>query len=169
MDRRAKVRMIRTSLAALAMVAVAAAGPWDRATAGEPMVLIDAQRDQGTAGKVEITLKRGARDRRAVTMEDMLMKITFISVMALGVAAAMAGPADRALAGEPMVLSDAELDQVTAGQEQISLVFSKITPAVEGEIRWTFVNAFPKKLDGVHIVLTHPAGSVDRGTPDRQR
>jgi hypothetical protein len=43
------------------------------------------------------------------------MKTTFISVMALGVAAAMAGPADNAQAGEPMVLTDAELDRVTAG------------------------------------------------------
>ena len=43
------------------------------------------------------------------------MKTTFISLIALGVAAAMAGPADRALAGEPMVLTDAELHQVTAG------------------------------------------------------
>jgi hypothetical protein len=43
------------------------------------------------------------------------MKTTFISLIALGVAAAMAGPADRAQADEPMVLSDAELDRVAAG------------------------------------------------------
>jgi hypothetical protein len=43
------------------------------------------------------------------------MKTTFISLMALGVAAAIAGPADRALADEPMVLTDAQLDRVTAG------------------------------------------------------
>jgi hypothetical protein len=43
------------------------------------------------------------------------MKSTFISVIALGVAVAMAGPVDRAAAGEPMVLTDAELDRVTAG------------------------------------------------------
>jgi hypothetical protein len=42
------------------------------------------------------------------------MKTTFISVMALGVAVAMAGPADRA-AAEPIVLSAEQLDQVTAG------------------------------------------------------
>ncbi len=50
------------------------------------------------------------------------MKTTFISLMALGVAAAMAGPADRALAGEPMVLTDAQLDRVTAGAVIINLV-----------------------------------------------
>jgi hypothetical protein len=43
------------------------------------------------------------------------MKTTFISLMALGVAVAMAAPADRAAAGEPMVLTDAQLDRVTAG------------------------------------------------------
>lgn len=43
------------------------------------------------------------------------MKTTVFSLIALGVAAAMAGPADRALADEPMVLTDAQLDQVTAG------------------------------------------------------
>jgi hypothetical protein len=44
----------------------------------------------------------------------MMMNTTFISLMALGVVATMAGPANRALAGEPMVLSDSQLDQVTA-------------------------------------------------------
>jgi hypothetical protein len=43
------------------------------------------------------------------------MKTTFISVMSLGVAAAIAGPADRT-AAEPMVLADAELDRVTGGE-----------------------------------------------------
>lgn len=43
------------------------------------------------------------------------MKTSLFSLLALGVAAAMAGPADRALADEPMVLTDAQLDQVTAG------------------------------------------------------
>jgi hypothetical protein len=43
------------------------------------------------------------------------MKTTFISLIALGIAAAMAGPADRAHAGEPMVLTDAQMDTVTAG------------------------------------------------------
>jgi hypothetical protein len=47
------------------------------------------------------------------------MKTTFISLIALGVAAAMAGPADRALADEPMVLTDAQLDQVTAGSNKL--------------------------------------------------
>jgi prepilin-type processing-associated H-X9-DG protein len=43
------------------------------------------------------------------------MKTTLFSLLALGVAAAMAFPADRALADEPMVLTDAQLDRVTAG------------------------------------------------------
>jgi len=54
------------------------------------------------------------------------MKATFISLMALGVAAAMAGPADRALADEPMVLTDGQLDQVTAGQHTSSKGFGFI-------------------------------------------
>jgi hypothetical protein len=50
------------------------------------------------------------------------MKATFISVMALGVAATMAGPADRALAGEPMVLTEQQLDKVTAGEHVLIAV-----------------------------------------------
>jgi hypothetical protein len=58
------------------------------------------------------------------------MKTTFISLMALGVAAAMAGPADRALADQPTVLTDAELDRVTAGGEALAtLVINKLGAA----------------------------------------
>jgi hypothetical protein len=45
------------------------------------------------------------------------MKTTLFSLIALGAftVAAAVGPVDRAAAGEPMVLNDAELDRVTAG------------------------------------------------------
>lgn len=56
------------------------------------------------------------------------MKFTLLSLLALGAFAMAVGPADRAAAGEPMVLTDAQLDRVTAGQGLVEyaliLVFS---------------------------------------------
>jgi hypothetical protein len=57
------------------------------------------------------------------------MKTSLFSLLALGVAATMAGPAERAQAGEPMVLTDAQLDRVTAagieGEALATLVVNK--------------------------------------------
>ncbi len=64
------------------------------------------------------------------------MKTTFISLIALGVAAAMAGPADRALADEPMVLTDAQLDRVTAGNMFLYAIFIQV--ANGGELSMSF-------------------------------
>ncbi len=55
-----------------------------------------------------------------------MMKSTLLSLMALGVAVAMAGPADRALAGEPFELSAAQMDSVTGG-ELLVIVTPKLT------------------------------------------
>jgi hypothetical protein len=72
------------------------------------------------------------------------MKTTFISVMALGVAVAMAGPADRALADEPMVLTNAQLDRVTAGGEALAtLVINRLHGATPS----------PNTADNVSIVF----------------
>jgi hypothetical protein len=74
------------------------------------------------------------------------MKTTFISLMALGVAAAMAGPADRAQAGEPMVLTDAQLDQVTAG---IALLLPAVQAAREAPS-----TVGGELIDQLHISIT---------------
>jgi hypothetical protein len=73
------------------------------------------------------------------------MKTTFICLIALGVAVAMASPADRALAGEPMVLTDAELDRVTAGSHppEFKYVSVRLSPPFGEAASITFG-------DGVH-------------------
>jgi hypothetical protein len=43
------------------------------------------------------------------------MKTALLSLLALGAFAVAVGPADRAAADEPLALTDAELDRITAG------------------------------------------------------
>jgi hypothetical protein len=43
------------------------------------------------------------------------MKTALLSLLALAAFAMAVGPADRAAAGEPLALTDAELDRITAG------------------------------------------------------
>jgi hypothetical protein len=101
------------------------------------------------------------------------MKTTFISLIALGVAVAMAGPADRALA-EPMVLTDAQLDRVTAGDGvvledilvtkeldnhvQVSVGFSVSPRAI---LNHNFLGGFELNPDGTYVKSV-PEGGFDR-------
>jgi hypothetical protein len=82
----------------------------------------------------------------------------------LGMAALLV-TAGAAVADQPVVLTDTQLDRITAGQvvtEQFSLNFEEIRVVFEGEIKVTFAGG---KLDGILIDLHPPGGSVEHALP----
>jgi hypothetical protein len=81
----------------------------------------------------------------------------------LGLAALLV-TAGAAVADQPVVLTDTQLDRITAGAptENISLNFQEIRVEFEGQIEVTFVGG---KLDGILIGLHPPGGSVEHTLP----
>jgi hypothetical protein len=98
------------------------------------------------------------------------MKTTFISVMALGVAVAMAGPPDRA-AAEPMVLTDAQLDRVTGGETKYltitmeDIIITSIQTGAKvpdrASLNHNFLGGFKLNPDGTYVKFV-PEGGFDR-------
>ena len=83
----------------------------------------------------------------------------------LGLAALLV-TAGAAVADQPVVLTDTQLDRITAGlpTESMSLNFEeiKVQAVVKGEIMVTFDEG---KLDSIRIDLSHPGGSVKHALP----
>ena len=89
------------------------------------------------------------------------MKFTLLSLLALGAFAMAVGPADRAAAGEPMVLSAGQLDEVTAG---LGLLLPAVQAARE-ESRRENADISPIFVFDAGILVLNVPGAEANPTP----